>query len=126
MYPWHWNNQSMEYYILTFVSGLLIGVLLQYLRTQNIRLNHELLKEKYNLQEKFHSESSEKLELRLKDISQQIFERDLYGERLADLACLADKVREQAKVLLFMAQATCHDGRMHPNFLGKCDGILGR
>jgi DNA recombination protein RmuC len=65
---------GMEYYIISLVVGLLLGSLIQHLRTQSIRLNYELLKEKYSLQEKFHQESSEKLEFRLKDISQQIFE----------------------------------------------------
>lgn len=60
--------------ILALVGGLALGWLLNHLRTQKIRLDFELLKEKYSLQEKFHQESSEKLELRLKDISQQIFD----------------------------------------------------
>ncbi len=64
----------MEYYIIASLGGLFLGWFVQYLRTQNIRLNYELLKEKYSLQEKFHVESSEKLEFKLKDISQQIFE----------------------------------------------------
>ena len=64
----------MQYYIITFVVGLLLGWLIQFLRSQTLRLNFELIKEKYALQEKFHLESSEKLEFKLKDISQQIFE----------------------------------------------------
>ena len=64
----------MEYYIFTFVVGLLLGWLIQFLRSQSLRLNFELLKEKFSLQERFHLESSEKLEFKLKDISQQIFE----------------------------------------------------
>ncbi len=51
-----------------------MGWLIQFLRSQSLRLNFELLKEKFSLQEKFHLESSEKLEFKLKDISQQIFE----------------------------------------------------
>ena len=64
----------MQYYLITFAVGLLLGWLIQFLRSQSLRLNFELLKEKYSLQEKFHLESSEKLEFKLKDISQQIFE----------------------------------------------------
>lgn len=60
--------------ILALVGGLVMGFVIQHLRTQKMRLEHELLKERYALQEKFHHESSEKLELKLKDISQQIFE----------------------------------------------------
>jgi DNA recombination protein RmuC len=64
----------MHYYLITFGVGLLLGWLIQFLRSQSLRLNFELLKEKFSLQEKFHLESSEKLEFKLKDISQQIFE----------------------------------------------------
>lgn len=64
----------MEFIILALVGGLFLGWTFNHLRTQKIRLDFELLKEKYSLQEKFHVESSEKLEFRLKDISQQIFE----------------------------------------------------
>jgi DNA recombination protein RmuC len=64
----------MEYYILALMVGLFFGWFIQHQRSQNLRLNYELLKEKYSLQEKFHLESSEKLEFKLKDISQQIFE----------------------------------------------------
>jgi DNA recombination protein RmuC len=64
----------MEYYLIALFAGLFLGWFVQYIRTQNIRLNYELLKEKYGLQEKFHVESSEKLEFKLKDITQQIFE----------------------------------------------------
>ena len=39
----------MEYYIIASLGGLFLGWFVQYLRTQNIRLNYELLKEKYNL-----------------------------------------------------------------------------
>ena len=64
----------MEFIILALVGGLFLGWTFNHLRTQKIRLDFELLKEKYALQEKFHVESSEKLEFRLKDISQQIFD----------------------------------------------------
>lgn len=64
----------MAYIILALMGGLILGWIIQHLRMQKLLLNYELLKEKYQLQEKFHQESSEKLELRLKDISQQIFE----------------------------------------------------
>ena len=60
--------------ILTFVGGLVLGWLIHYLRMQKFVLNFELLKEKYQLQERLHLESSDKLELRLKEISHQIFE----------------------------------------------------
>jgi len=64
----------MGFIILALMVGLLLGWLIQHLRTQKLRLEFEVLKEKYNLQERYHLESSEKLEFKLKDISQQIFE----------------------------------------------------
>jgi DNA recombination protein RmuC len=56
------------------VGGLVLGLVIYHLRAQKILLDHQVLKEKYQLQEKYHQESSEKLELKLKEISQQIFE----------------------------------------------------
>lgn len=56
------------------VGGLVLGLMIYHLRVQKILLDHQVLKEKYQLQEKFHAESSDKLELKLKEISQQIFE----------------------------------------------------
>ena len=64
----------MLYTALALAVGLIIGWIIQHLRMQKLLLSYELLKEKYGLQEKYHVESSEKLELRLKDISQQIFD----------------------------------------------------
>lgn len=64
----------MLYYILALSVGLIIGFIIQHLRMQKIHMSHELLKEKYALQEKHHAESNQILELRLKDISQQIFD----------------------------------------------------
>ena len=64
----------MLYTVLALVVGLITGWIIQHLRMQKLLLSYELLKEKHGLQEKYHVESSEKLELRLKDISQQIFD----------------------------------------------------
>ena len=50
------------------------GFTLAYLRSQKLRIENSILTEKISLQEKYHKESSEKLELKLKEISQQIFE----------------------------------------------------
>lgn len=60
--------------LVALVGGLILGLVIYHLRAQKILLDHEVLKEKYQLQEKYHQESSEKLELKLKEISQQIFE----------------------------------------------------
>lgn len=64
----------MLYYILALSVGLIVGFIIQHLRMQKMLMSHELLKEKYALQEKHHTEGNQMLELRLKDISQQIFD----------------------------------------------------
>lgn len=64
----------MLYAIFMFLTGLVLGWLIHYLRMQKLVLNYEILKERNQLQEKLHLESSEKLELKLKEISHQIFE----------------------------------------------------
>ena len=64
----------MLYYILALSVGLIIGFIIQHLRMQKMLMNYEILKEKHALQEKHHLESNQMLELRLKDISQQIFD----------------------------------------------------
>lgn len=64
----------MLYYILALSVGLIVGFIIQHLRMQKMLMSYELLKEKYALQEKHHTEGNQMLELRLKDISQQIFD----------------------------------------------------
>ena len=54
--------------------GMLVGALLYHLKIQKLLLEYELLKEKLHLQEKYHQESAHTLELKLKDMTQQIFE----------------------------------------------------
>lgn len=60
--------------VLALVAGLFLGALIQYLRSQKILMSYELLKENFALQEKHHEENNKMLELRLKEISQQIFD----------------------------------------------------
>ncbi len=60
--------------ILTLLSGVVLGLVLYHFRVQRLHLEHGLLKEKLRLQEKYHGEASEKLELKLREFSQQIFE----------------------------------------------------
>lgn len=64
----------MIYYILTGFVGIVFGLIAYHLRVQKLLLEHALLKEKLELQEKYHKESSEKLELKLKNLSQEIFQ----------------------------------------------------
>jgi DNA recombination protein RmuC len=56
------------------IVGIALGYTISNLRSQKLRLEHALLEEKLSLQEKYHKESSEKLELRLKALTQEIFE----------------------------------------------------
>lgn len=59
--------------ILLTLGGIVIGAVLYHLKNQRLILDYRLLQEKLNLQEKYHLESAEKLELKLKDLTQQIF-----------------------------------------------------
>ena len=60
--------------ILVGLASFIVGLLLYHFRSQKLLLEHALLKEKLGLQEKYHQESSEKLELKLKEFSQQVLE----------------------------------------------------
>lgn len=60
--------------ILVGIGGVVLGLAIYHFRSQKILMENSILKEKLILQEKYHFESSDKLELRLKEISQQIFE----------------------------------------------------
>lgn len=60
--------------ILVGIGGIVLGLAIYHFRSHKILIENSLLKEKLALQEKYHLESSDKLELRLKEISQQIFE----------------------------------------------------
>ncbi|HXH32771.1 MAG TPA: DNA recombination protein RmuC [Bacteriovoracaceae bacterium] len=60
--------------ILTLLCGVMLGLLIYHLRIQRLHLEHGLLKEKLHLQDRYHGEASEKLELKLKEFSHQIFE----------------------------------------------------
>ncbi|MGE3608081.1 MAG: DNA recombination protein RmuC [Bacteriovoracaceae bacterium] len=64
----------MIFYILSLLAGIVIGAGICFFKFQKVILENSILKEKLLFQEQGHKESSEKLELRLKEISQQIFE----------------------------------------------------
>lgn len=64
----------MLYTFLALIVGVLVGWIIQHLRMQKMILSHELLKEKFSLQEKHHIDGNQMLGLRLKEISQQIFD----------------------------------------------------
>ena len=61
-------------YILAGILGMVIGMVIYHFRGQKIVMENKMLSEKLALQEKYHLESSEKLELRMKDLSQKIFD----------------------------------------------------
>ncbi len=60
--------------ILAGLGGLFLGLLIYHLRVQPLLLEHAVLQEKFSLQEKNHQDSSARLELKLKELSQEIFE----------------------------------------------------
>jgi DNA recombination protein RmuC len=60
--------------IVAAVGGVIAGLILYHFRVQKILVENQLLKERLSLQEKYHLESAEKLELKLREMSQKIFE----------------------------------------------------
>lgn len=64
----------MVYTFFALLIGVVVGWIIQHLRMQKMILGHEILKEKFALQEKHHVDGNQMLELRLKEISQQIFD----------------------------------------------------
>lgn len=60
--------------VLVGVGGLVLGLMIYHLRVQKILLAHAILEEKLSIQERVHHESQEKLELKLKTMTQEIFE----------------------------------------------------
>lgn len=60
--------------VLVGLGGLVLGLALYHLRVQKLLLEHAILTEKLGIQEKAHQESQEKLELKLKSLTQEIFE----------------------------------------------------
>ncbi len=56
------------------IGGFILGLALYHLRVQKLLLDHAVLKEKLQIQERMHVESNEKLELKLKSLTQEIFE----------------------------------------------------
>lgn len=59
---------------LAFLGGALVGAALYHFRQQKFLLEYRLLQEKLDLQEKYHKESSANLELKLKELTHQIFQ----------------------------------------------------
>lgn len=64
----------MALVILCTIGSFIAGLALYHFRAQKLLLEHGILKEKLAIQEKVHHEASEKLELKLKTLTQEIFE----------------------------------------------------
>ncbi len=60
--------------ILVGLGGLVLGLAIYHFRAQKMLIEHAIIKEKLLIQERVHHESQEKLELKLKSMSQEIFE----------------------------------------------------
>lgn len=60
--------------ILVGLGGLVLGLAIYHFRAQKMLLEHAIIKEKLLIQEKVHHESEARLEMRLKSMSQEIFE----------------------------------------------------
>lgn len=60
--------------ILVGLGSFILGLAIYHFRSQRLLLEHAVLKEKILIQEKAHKEAEEKLELKLKTLSQEIFE----------------------------------------------------
>lgn len=60
--------------ILVGLGGLVLGLAIYHFRAQKMLLEHAIIKEKLLIQERVHHESQERLEMKLKSMSQEIFE----------------------------------------------------
>ena len=64
----------MAAYILVGIGGIVLGLAIYHFRAQKLILESAIIKEKLAIQEKAHHESQEKLELKLKTLTQEIFD----------------------------------------------------
>lgn len=60
--------------ILVGLGGVVLGLAIYHFRVQRLLLDFGILKEKLAIQDRVHQEASEKLELKLKTLTQEIFE----------------------------------------------------
>lgn len=60
--------------ILVGLGGLVLGLAIYHFRIQQLLVDYAVLKEKLSIQERTHKEAEEKLELKLRSLSQEIFE----------------------------------------------------
>lgn len=64
----------MEIALISGLAGIIVGLVIYHFRIQKFLLDHAILKEKLQIQEKSHVESQEKLRFELKNLTQEIFE----------------------------------------------------
>jgi DNA recombination protein RmuC len=64
----------MEIALISGLAGIIVGLVIYHLRIQKFLLDHAIVKEKLQIQEKSHMESQEKLRFELKNLTQEIFE----------------------------------------------------
>lgn len=81
-----------------FIGGFILGLLIYHFKSQKILLENVLLKEKLQIQDKFHLESNEKLKFELKTLTQQIFEeksRNFREDSLKGMELILNPFREK-------------------------------
>lgn len=84
--------------ILIGIGAFVAGLAVYHFRAQKLILDHAILKEKLAIQDKAHHESSEKLELKLKTLSQEIFEeksRKFREDSLKGMELMLNPFREK-------------------------------
>jgi DNA recombination protein RmuC len=80
------------------IGSFTLGLALYHLRSQKLLLDYALLKEKLILQDKYHLEASEKLEMKLKEMSQRIFDeksRHFKEDSLRGMELILNPFREK-------------------------------
>lgn len=60
--------------LLCALGGIVLGLAIYHFRVQKLLLDHGILKEKLRIQDEAHQSSQEKLELKLKNLTQEIFD----------------------------------------------------
>lgn len=84
--------------ILVGLGGLVLGLAIYHFRAQRMLVEHAIIKEKLVIQERVHHESQEKLELKLKSMSQEIFEektRRFREDSLAGMELILNPFKEK-------------------------------
>jgi DNA recombination protein RmuC len=92
------RGMDMDAHIFSFVGGFSVGAFLFYWKSQKLRLELGILREKAELERKFQEESARKLELQIKEISSQIISektRHFKEDSLKGMELLLSPFREK-------------------------------